>query len=359
MLPLTTLAALLLAVTVVHGEPYIALREGLRCATCHVNHTGGGMRNGYGALFSQTEILPLLEEMSEEALDFSADLGPSLTLGSDFILANELVQSVDDQDSQNTFRVDSGNLYLHARLIPGRLSLYVDETVAPGSASNREAFVLLEGIGDSGYLKAGRLLLPYGIRMWDDAAFVRQATGFNYDNQDLGLEVGLEPGPFSVAVALSNGSQGAADDNKAKQVSVVGSYWSRLVVVGASAAYNDARGIERMVVGPFASLRTGPLTWTGEVDRISDSGGIDNDQVVGFASLDFWYRQAVNVRLAFDYHDPFDGVDEDERSRVSLGFDAFLTPFLSASAYYRSADSVPQDMAGNADRLTVSLHSFF
>ena len=114
-----------------------------------------------------------------------------------------------------------------------------------------------------------------------------------------------------------------------------------------------------MVVGPFASLRTGPLTWTGEVDRISDSGGIDNDQVVGFASLDFWYRQAVNVRLAFDYHDPFDGVDEDERSRVSLGFDAFLTPFLSASAYYRSADSVPQDMAGNADRLTVSLHSFF
>ena len=54
-----------------------------------------------------------------------------------------------------------------------------------------------------------------------------------------------------------------------------------------------------------------------------------------------------------------DGIEEDERSRLSLGFDAFLTPFLSLSAYYRSKDSVPQDVQGNADDFVVSLHTFF
>ncbi|SVD43679.1 uncharacterized protein METZ01_LOCUS396533, partial [marine metagenome] len=73
------------------AEPYIALREGLKCSTCHVNHTGGGMRSGYGALFTQTEITPLFEAMSNAALDFSADLGPSISIGADFIATNETV----------------------------------------------------------------------------------------------------------------------------------------------------------------------------------------------------------------------------------------------------------------------------
>ena len=76
-------------------------------------------------------------------------------------------------------------------------------------------------------------------------------------------------------------------------------------------------------------------------------------------SMEYWYRQSVNLRLAVDYHDPYRDLDEDERSRVSLGLDAFLTPALKASAHYRIKESVPQDVEGNADALTFSLHAFF
>lgn len=353
------------------AEPYIALREGLKCAACHVNHTGGGMRNGYGGLFSQTEIAPLLQELSGQALGFSADLGPSVSIGANAITSNETLFAVDEerdvagerttysQDGQNTFAVDSGSLYMQARLIPSRLSLYLDETVAPGGASSREAFALLEGLPAASYLKAGRLLLPFGLRLRDDAAFVRQVTGFNFDNQDLGLELGLEPGPLALAVAVSNGTQGGRDDNTGKQVSAVGSWWTGRLTIGGSLAYNRTQGVKRVALGPFASLRTGAVTWAAEADRVSETGAADNDQVVLFASADWWLHRAVNLRLAYDFHDPFDAIGQDERSRATAGVEAFLTPFLSTSLYYRHKRSVPQDVPGNADALTLGLHTFF
>ncbi len=354
---------LLLPAGVAGGEPHIALREGLKCSTCHVNPTGGGLRNGYGALFTQTSVTPLLREMSRRAPDFSGDLGSSVTLGGDLVVANRSQLPIEGEDARNSFVVDSGNLYIQARLIPGRLSLYIDESVAPGGASNREALVLVEGIGAAGYLKAGRLVPPFGIRLADDEAFVRQVTGFNFDNQDLGVEFGLEPGPLSLAVAVTNGSGGTIDGNLGKQVAVSGSFWTEAAALGASAAYNDARGVRRIVVGPFASAHLGAVTLTGEIDlirdEVRDQGRDDRAQVVGFASLDYWYRDAIDFRVAFDYHDPYDDYGEDERSRLSLGLEAFLTPFLSASAFYRFKDSVPQDGPGNADVLVVGLRTFF
>jgi hypothetical protein len=240
------------------------------------------------------------------------------------------------------------------------MSLYFDEIVAPGGAASREAFLLMEGLPGSGYAKAGRMLLPYGIRMWDDDAFVRRVTGFNYDSQDLGVEFGFEPGPLSLAVALSNGTQGGRDNNASKQVSSVVTLWQSPFVLGASFAYNDPPGGDRFVYGPFASASFGPLTWIGEADWIAETvAGVDNDQFVAFTSVDLWLRQAINLRAAFDYHDPFDDVEEDERSRVSLGIDAFLTPFLTGSVVYRLRDSVPQDPSGNADGFALSLHAHF
>ncbi|MEE2658055.1 MAG: hypothetical protein VX733_06075 [Candidatus Latescibacterota bacterium] len=336
-----------------------------------MNRTGGGMRNQYGALFAQTEIFPLFEKMSAKALDFSPNLGSSISAGMDFIAVNETSLSVDEdlstnsgattyeRDSQNSFLVESGSLYLQAQVIPGQLSFYLDETVAPGGASNREAFVLIESLPHQGYLKAGRMLLPYGLRVWDDETFVRQRTGFNFDNQDLGVEVGIEPGPWSLSLAVSNGTQGARDDNQGKMLSSVGALWLGKTVLGGSFALNQSRGTERLLAGPFASLRLGPLTWMGEVDLIQQSSGIDNDEFVAFTSVEYWFNSAVNFRASFDYVDPYDAIEEDEASRLTLGCDVFLTPFLSATAYYRMRESIPQDIRGNSDGISVGLHGFF
>ena len=48
--------AWLLSAPLAWGEPYLAVFKGMHCSTCHSNSTGGGMRNSYGNIFSQTEL---------------------------------------------------------------------------------------------------------------------------------------------------------------------------------------------------------------------------------------------------------------------------------------------------------------
>ena len=325
------------------------------------------MRTEYGFSFSQTDIRPLIGQLSESSADFSNQVGDSFFFGADFVAVEETTLATYAKhggrsfarDEQSTFDIVSGNFYVEARLAPEKLSLYFDETITPAGASSREAFMILQATSQSSYLKVGRILLPYGVRLRDDATFIRQVTGFNFDNQDMGVEIGYAPGRTSFNVAFSNGTQGGRDDNIAKQISSVGSVYFKYMIVGGSFAMNESRGIDRMLMGPFASMRLGPLTLTGEADWLHESGAREQDQFIAYASANYWLRQSLNFRVAFDFLDPYDGIKEDERSRVVAGVEGFLTPNLTAGAHYTNKTSVPQDPDGNADILSFSLHTFF
>jgi len=47
--------ALLFAASV-HAEPYLAVGQGAKCSQCHVNPSGGGLRNPFGDVFAQTQL---------------------------------------------------------------------------------------------------------------------------------------------------------------------------------------------------------------------------------------------------------------------------------------------------------------
>lgn len=379
---LCTAAALVMPALLL-AEPHFAYKEGYKCSTCHVNQTGGGKRTAFGLLYTQTELQPVWPRGTAKSEGFSAQLGSSISMGADFMAVHKTSFEVDEhaspagagqatfsQDAQNSFDINSGQLYFEATLAPEILSLYFDEIITPTGAQSREALVIWKQLPLSGYLKAGRLLLPFGIRVWDDEAFTRQVTGFNYDNQDLGVEMGLEPGNASVSVAITNGTQGTRDANQAKGISAIGSIFLGRVVLGGSWALNDAQGVKRLALGPFASAHFGPLTVMGEADWLRDKGTTEQQQLVAYGSVDYWVRPGVNLRLRGDFHDPYyryrapgaaksEKLAEDERSRISLGADALLTPFMSASAHYHFQKSIPQDLRGNTDSLILALHAFF
>jgi len=365
------------------AEPHFAYQGGYKCSACHVNQTGGGKRNAFGQLYPQTELRPLWLKAAEKSGDLSSQLGSSVSLGADFTALHKTTFAVDEtgtpagaaettfsQPAQNGFDISTGQLYLEISLAPEVLTLYLDEIFTPAGAQSREAFVLWQQLPLNGYLKAGRLLLPFGIRVWDDETFTRQVTGFNFDNQDLGVELGLESGITSFNVALSNGTQGARDNNQAKALSAVGSVYLGRLILGGSAAFNKAQGLKRLALGPFGGFHVGALTAMAEVDWLRDQGEAEQQQLVAYANIDYWVQQGLNLRLRYDFHDPFyryqapggdiaDELAEDERSRLTLGAEALLTPNLSASAHYHYQRSIPQDLRGNADSAVLALRAFF
>lgn len=335
-------------------EPYLAIRTGLKCSACHVNRTGGGGRSAYGSLYAQTQLPRHTQPVKNRAVtDF-------LAVGWD--LRTSASGTLSASTPRTALELAEANAYVEARLIERWLAAYVDQTLGPGAASAREAFAVVD-LPLAGYAKAGKFLLPYGLRLPDNAEFVRAQTGFSYQTPDVGLELGWEPGPWSVFLALSNGTAGAAENNDGKQLTGSVILVRRRFRLGGSASRNQGAGLERRdVVGGFAGAVLGPLALLGELDRIVERSQVGSTvrqrrQLAGYLEGDLLAARGINAKLTYGYFDQNLDVPEDQRVRLRVGLELFPVAFLRAAAFYTGDFWIPQ--AATPDRVGLELHLYF
>ncbi|MFQ5680095.1 MAG: hypothetical protein ACE5HP_11635 [Gemmatimonadota bacterium] len=333
-------------------EPYLSIRTGLRCSQCHVNRTGGGGRNDFGSMYAQTRLA-----MTKFAF-FNRSLNRFIKVGGNFrVLASGTT-------SESTPRTEMGireeSVQLEARVIEERLAFYVDQIVGPSSSFTREAFLLIEKLPLDGYLKAGKFLLPYGLRLVDDAEFIRERTGFNYNTPDQGVEVGIEPAPLSLFAAVTNGTQGGGENNSGKQITTSAALIFPRARFGASASRNDAPGTRRDVVGGFGGFGLGRFVFLGEFDYIFDKPreGLSRGQFAAYLEGDFLAVPGLNLKATYGYLDPDRRIGENARTRFRLGLETFPIQFLEVSAFYTLLEDIPQATT-DLDRLSLELHVFF
>jgi hypothetical protein len=341
------------------AEPYLAFKNNMFCSGCHINPIGGGARNAYGAYYG-TNVLP---QTAGSLTQFDAgNITESLRLGANFRANYSQTYLKHGEDTQ-TFETQSGHVYLILQPNDSRFSLYIDEQLAPGSALNREAFILTK-LSNTSFIKAGKLILPYGIRLEDDTAFIRQATGFNFNNSDNGVEWDVQTTHVFISAAISNGASGLTNNDKGlsylSRVEYLGDNWR----AGVSGVYNDADLGARYQVNMFGGFNWLGFIFLAEVDHINDKSishipGTHEQQRIIFLEVNREVSKGINLKLTTEYLDPDTHINENQRIRHSLLLE--YTPFanLQIRAGIRKGEDIPQKINGNYMNTFAQMHLYY
>lgn len=354
-----TLLCLSALFTDARAEPWIAVKEGLKCTACHVNPSGGGMRTEYGNLYAQMQ-LAATQLLAADADRWTGRLNRHVALGGN-LRADARHIEIPNQPSQTLFELDEARLYLLFSPVPGRVDVYLDQRVAPGSSLNREAYARYSSESGNWYVKAGQMYLPYGLRLEDDSAFIRRVPGINFTTPDSGVEVGWEDARWSAQLALSNGTAGATEVDNGKQISTRLEYIDSGWRAGVSVNTNDTDAGTRNMQSLFAGLRTGPVAWLAEVDFIRDDSFTRNalTQQAALIEANWSFRQGHNLKVTAELLEPDADADSDERQRYSIYWEYFPFEFTQVRFGTRMHDDNRGVDLQNRTVVVLQLHGFF
>ena len=339
-----------------NAEPYLAVQQGYKCVTCHVNPTGGGLRNDFGIIFAEN-VMPA-RMLPASVPTWTGKIFSFLRLGGD-LRASWIRDEVPNSPTQEDSKLRQVRLYAELAVIPDRLSLYLDEYVAPENAQELEGYVRLNDPIRGWYLKVGKFYLPCGFRLQDQTAFVRELSGISMVTPDTGVELGLERPNWSAQLDYSNDINSAGAGSR-HQVTGQLVWLQTRYRLGGAASFTSTDGGNRRVGALFAGVRTGTVAWLGEVDLVRDEGFPEGarSMLAALGELNWALRKGHNLKLTAEYNDPDLDVQEDQNTRWSVVYEFTPLPFVQLRAGFRYYSGIPQNDYDNRQTTFLEFHAF-
>ena len=348
------------------AEPYLAVQQGYKCVQCHINPTGGGLRNNFGLIFAEN-VMPANTLPAGAPVWLGQAVQDIVRVGAD-LRAQYFDQETPHQRSQNGFQLEQLRLYADVTIVPNLIGFYVDEQVAPGGAQNMEAYARIGNQSDW-YIKAGQFYLPFGWRLQDQTAFVRDATQINMFQPDTGVEFGLERGKWSAQFDITNSVLNQGNGGALNRALPTGYQLTSNVVrtesswrVGASGSFTQSSAGDRNQGGLYAGLRTGPVVWLTEIDLIhqesSTAGVATQTMIPAFVEANWGFMKGNNLKLTYDYYDPQHSTLGNGQSRWSVLYELTPYPFVQFRAGLRRYDGPAQINGENVSLGFAELHVF-
>jgi len=339
-----------------YAEPYLAVKKGMQCSSCHSHPAGGGKRTVYGNVFAQSELAA--RHLGDSDL-WTGEVTKWLSIGGN-LRASFMDVDTPNRSGTSETGFDRGTFYLEVALIQNRFLAYIDEQFSPDGLENREAYLRLNSKNTKWFVTAGEFYLPFGLRLQDDSAFVRQASGINFANTDRGLQGGYNAGAWSTIASITDGS-GAGQNSSGERINLTSSYVQPGWRAGASVNVTNDDAGNREMLGVFGGLKTGPVAWLAEFDVISDdiAPGVTVGAVAGLLEANWTVRGKHNLKFSYDYLDPNTDISEDHQVRYSVIWEHSPLQFFQARVGYRLYDGIPQVDAQNREVFFAEMHFFF
>ncbi len=196
------------------AEPYLAAWKGVNCNACHVNQTGGFLRNDFGKNYGNSLQAFDWQGISEEAQKIQHSTPSFVAIGLDVHEGYLTTQNFNTSGpgNQNTSAFTSGGALSRQdfsfqvkanEVVSGVFTYRLD------SNSTKEAYGLVSNLPEGAYVKFGDFLPPYGLTLSDDNSLIRAPLGFTFASPPISaVEAGVYPYPFFFNAALTNGDAG-------------------------------------------------------------------------------------------------------------------------------------------------------
>ncbi len=318
--------------------PRYSARYEQKCALCHVNPTGGGMRTLYASQYIVPEEIAWSKPTSEILSRIDPEIARGIQIGTDFRMLYTYANDDTRAQVKDFFQMQ-GDIYLNFQM-DDALSLYYDQ----GISSSYELFGLWQGLPLTGYVKAGRFVPAYGWRFDDHTMYVREALGFMPPaNSDVGLEFGISPGRLDMQLSVVNGNRGATFDDNRKLASVLNAVYRGHVgpfgwAAGVAGYYEDGDESNYGSAGPYGYLTWNRLTLLSEFDWFRDDpAGVGHTTGVTTSNeLSYLLRQGLELRATYDFLDPDWNLESGAQWRAGGGIFVMPKPFVTVEALVRA-----------------------
>ncbi len=402
--------------------PRYSAMTGAPCAMCHVNPTGGGMRNRYGRYFAK-ELLPWggnqygsPAEDAGGAWGFDPQVTRWLSFGADFRFA-WLYDRLNLPDgstltAQNQFFPMQLDLRVAAEL-GSYVTLYFDKGLV--NSGGFEAFGLFHTGLDSAarswafYAKAGHFYPTYGLRFDNHLYYTRERIGFGATTRGDGVELGLISGNHTAAVAyflnganpqsVSHGVTFRTDYHlRTKYLRVIPGFSVFFAKNGDAPGSSPALGTAPLADPNFPPgmfsvtpdkvgqelrgaghlmLGLGRFRYLGEIDVVRQTNRADaanpmmalddRTAIASYQELGFSIRRGIDVAATYEFIDPDTGIKGlanpaklQQGPLHRIGVMAHWNPFAGAQMqlHYYYTLGDPNDAEDTRMTVILMLHMF-
>ena len=325
--------------------PIYAARERLLCTSCHVDPSGGGLRNSLGFSYLRNRHAFTTEMRFGQLPAEQPEIVSNLPVGGDVrvlydALSRRHASGSFPNDVSSFFRMQ-GSFYL-SYAPSDQVRLYYNQDLD----GVRDVWAQLGNLPAGGYVRAGAFRLPYGLRMDDHTIYARDdlqvpvnVLGYDPRQPDVGLEFGVIRPSLIAQAAITNGSNLSFDSDRNKAFTARGMGLVGPALFGAS-VHLDSDGqspsTERLRYGGFATVNPLLDLVLLAIDLGDDElGGTTTPILLAWAEADYFYERLARFRLRYEFLDQNRDEEFADSERYTVEGDLIPFPFAAVRLSYR------------------------
>ena len=326
------------------------------CITCHYSPTGGGFVNSYGSasmetFFPDSSASGFVSKHREKAsvTGFDDDGAPQLQwgFGADARVMFTTLPSAEEASAGFSFfpmLLEVGGVVSYGKLLAyGSVGPKPPEAGGIGYKVFSREHWLQYRFTDTFGLRAGRMVLPFGIRQPDHTAFTRTDLNLGYYGQSYAAEADYISERLAVSVAGFGGDfteQPSQLRERGVAASVAVNFADR-GSVGISGLYGSSDLVDRVAGALFTRMRLVQRSYVlAEVDlqQRKSPGLVARDNIATFARLGWWALEQLDLYVEHDWRiqeSATDGSDDIAQTRYLVGSSWWLMPWVEIAPQVR------------------------